>query len=350
MPIELRKLVKTKNNSIKLLSLAILLLLVGMITVCKSPNRQPLTVQPPSNLQTKHWGDEPIQPIPNEINLNSAKVSLGEKLFNESRFSKNNTISCASCHNLELGGTDRKAKSIGIDNQLGDINSPTVFNSAYNFKQFWDGRAETLEAQIDGPTHAANEMGSDWNEIIQKLRQSSEYTSEFEKLYPDGIQTENVKDAIAEFERSLTTPDSPFDLYLRGNHEALSKEEIDGYRLFKTVGCISCHQGVNIGGNLFQEFGIMGNYFNDRGAIKKADFGRFNVTQNEYDRYVFKVPSLRNVEMTPPYFHDGSAQTLPEAVGVMSKYQLGRKLSDQEIDSIERFLKTLNGKYKRYNP
>lgn len=348
--IELRTLMKIKNNPLKILSIGILLFLVGMIGVCKRPARQPLNAQLHPNLQTKQWGDEPIQPIPNEINLNPEKVALGEKLFNEPQLSKNNTVSCASCHNLELGGTDRKARSIGIDNQLGDINSPTVFNSSYNFKQFWDGRAETLEAQIDGPTHAANEMGSDWNEIIQKLQQSSEYTSKFEKLYPDGIQTENVKDAIAEFERSLTTPDSRFDLFLRGNQEALIKEEKDGYKIFKSVGCISCHQGVNVGGNLFQEFGVMGNYFDDRGGITKADFGRFNVTQNEYDRYVFKVPSLRNIEITPPYFHDGSAQNLPEAISVMSKYQLGRKLSDQEIDSIVKFLKTLNGQYKRYNP
>jgi cytochrome c peroxidase len=339
---------KTKINWFKLLSIAVLLIFVGLVAVCNRAAFPTPALVTNIDSQSKQWTDEPIQPIPNELDLNREKVALGEKLFSEPQLSKDNTISCASCHSFDLGGTDRKARSTGIDGQSGEVNAPTVFNAAYNFKQFWDGRAETLEEQIDGPTHSAKEMGSDWNEITEKLRQSPEYTAEFANLYPNGIQIENIKDAIAVFERSLTTPDSRFDQFLRGNQEVLTKEEKEGYRTFKSVGCISCHQGVNVGGNLFQEFGVMGDYFEQRGNITKADFGRFNVTNHESDKYVFKVPGLRNVEMTAPYFHDGSAKNLEEAVSVMSKYQLGRKLSVEEINSIVKFLKTLNGEYKRY--
>lgn len=340
---------RTNNKIIKLLSIAALLIFVGLIAVCKRVSFQ--TVVPPekTDLPQKKWGDEPILPIPDELTLDAGKVELGEKLFNDVRLSRDNTISCASCHSLSLGGTDQLPRSVGIKGQLGTINSPTVFNAAYNFKQFWDGRAETLEEQIDGPVHASAEMGSNWDELVEKLRQSPEYASAFATLYEDGVQTPNIKDAIATFERSLITPDSRFDQFLKGNQEVLTKDEKEGYRMFKTVGCVSCHQGVNMGGNLFQEFGVMGNYFEDRGNLTEADLGRFNVTKKESDRYVFKVPSLRNIELTPPYFHDGSARSLEDAVKVMSKYQLGRELSPEEIDSIVKFLKTLNGQYKRYN-
>jgi cytochrome c peroxidase len=337
---------RSKPNAIKLIAVLALFAPVVFLTVCKRNSVQnSLAIV---DISRAKWADEPIQPIPTEISLNAGKVALGEKLFNETQLSHDNTISCASCHSLDKGGTDQLAHSKGIAGATGSVNAPTVFNSAYNFKQFWDGRAETLEAQIDGPTHAAGEMGSTWEEITGKLNQSPEYVAEFARFYPDGIHTENIKDAIATFERSLITPNSRFDQFLKGNQEILTKEEKEGYRTFKTVGCISCHQGMNAGGNLFQEFGVMGDYFNDRGNITEADLGRFNVTHQDYDRYVFKVPSLRNVSETYPYFHDGSAQTLEAAVTTMSKYQLGRELSPEEIDSIVLFLKTLDGKYTRY--
>ncbi|MEP6848265.1 MAG: cytochrome-c peroxidase, partial [Acidobacteriota bacterium] len=291
---------------------------------------------------------EPITPIPTEISLDAAKVALGEKLFNDPQLSHDNTVSCASCHSMTLGGTDQKAHSTGINGQAGGINAPTVFNSGYNFKQFWDGRADTLEEQVNGPTHAAGEMGSTWEEIVSKLSQSPEYVSAFGQVYGAGVTDENIRKAIAEFERSLTTPDSRFDQFLKGNQDALTADEKEGYHLFKSVGCVSCHQGVNVGGNLFQEFGVMGDYFSDRGNLTKADLGRYNVTHRESDKYVFKVPSLRNVSQTHPYFHDGSAKTLEDAVAVMSKYQLGRPLSPDEIHSIVKFLKSLDGVYTRY--
>jgi cytochrome c peroxidase len=288
---------------------------------------------------------EPIMPVPLFVGLDEKKVALGEQLFNDPRLSRDNSISCASCHALEKGGTDRLALSTGIGGKVGEVNAPTVFNSAYNFKQFWDGHAETLEDQIEGPTHNTLEMDSNWTEIITKLKASPDYVQAFSAIYPGEIQGDNIKDAIATFERSLITPNARFDRYLRGETNALTDEEKQGYQLFKSYGCVSCHQGINVGGNLFQKFGLMGDYFAGR-KVSKADFGRFNVTGKETDKYVFKVPSLRNVALTAPYFHDGSAKQLEDAVMIMSFYQLGRPLSLDDRDAIVKFLKTLSGEYK----
>ncbi|MCI0539388.1 MAG: cytochrome-c peroxidase [Verrucomicrobiales bacterium] len=288
---------------------------------------------------------EPIRPIPQTISVNPAKVSLGKKLFHDPVLSRDRTVACASCHALDKGGTDQRARSIGVNNSEGPINAPTVFNSAFNFKQFWDGRAETLEDQVDGPTQAALEMGANWEEVLSRLKSSSEYVAAFKQAYPDGIQHKNVKDAIAEFERSLITPNSPFDRYLRGDDKALTDDEKEGYRKFKAYGCITCHQGVNVGGNMFQPLGLLGDYFADRGGETKVDLGRFNVTGKEEDKYTFKVPSLRNVALTGPYFHDASAKTLEEAVATMAKYQLGRELPPKDLEQIVLFLKSLTGEY-----
>jgi cytochrome c peroxidase len=290
--------------------------------------------------------NEPIQPIKRQLELDQTKVALGDKLFHEPQLSHTNTISCASCHNLSTGGVDRLVRSIGINGVVTSVNSPTVFNSGFNFRQDWDGGFETLEEQVEGAIKKPERMGSSWDEVIGKLKRSHFYTKAFSKIYEDGITSDNVADAIATFERSLITPNSRFDKFLRGDVNAITAEEKEGYRRFKNYGCVSCHQGVNLGGNLFQEFGIMGNYFSDRGKITPADFGRFNVTGNEEDRYVFKVPSLRNITLTAPYFHDGSAATLEQAISVMAKYQLGRDLSKETIDFIIKFLTTLTGEYQ----
>ncbi len=307
-------------------------------------NEQPVIAQlgPPISAA----GDEPIEPIPMQIPLNMEKVVLGKQLFNDPKLSKTNTISCASCHDLTMGGTDRKALSVGIDGQLGTINAPTVLNNSFHFKQFWDGRASSLEEQIEGPIHAPNEMGSSWPEIVEKLRQSPEYVSAFDKLYEQDISADHIKDAIATFERALYTPNSRFDQFLRGNTSALTKEEKEGYRRFKGYGCVACHQGVLLGGNMYQKFGVFGDYIKERGNETKADLGRYNVTGKEEDRYMFKVPSLRNISLTAPYFHDGSAETLDKAVKVMVNYQLGREADQKDIDLIIQFLKTLNGEIK----
>jgi len=309
----------------------------------RASDLQPL---PGTNAVLRPKAREPIRPIPQSVPLDAAKVALGHKLFDEPRLSHDNTVSCASCHNLKTGGVDHRVHSLGINQAEGVINAPTVFNSGLHFKQFWDGRADSLEEQVDGPTQDVNEMGSTWPEILAKLEHSSAYVNAFKEIYPDGIQHQNVKNALAEFERSLITPNSRFDRYLRGDDTAITAEEKQGYLKFKTYGCIACHQGVDVGGNMFQPLGILGDYFGDRGKVTKADFGRFNVTGHDEDKFVFKVPSLRNVALTAPYFHDGSAQTLEQAVTTMAKYQLGRELPPRDLEQVVLFLKSLTGQYE----
>jgi len=205
-----------------------------------------------------------------------------------------------------------------------------------------DGAA-TLEDQIDDPVQVQNEMGSNWEEIIGKLKRSPAYVLAFREIYAGDIRRENIEDSIAVLERSLATPNSRFDRYLRHEAHALPSREEEGYHLFQSLGCASCHQGKNLGGNMYQKLGVMAPYFEDRGHITKADLCRFNVTGDESDRHMFKVPALRNVALTPPYFHDGTAATLDDAVRMMARYQLGRKLSAGEGELIVEFLKTLTG-------
>lgn len=288
---------------------------------------------------------EPISPIPESILLDPGKVSLGSRLFDDPRLSGDNSVACATCHVLSKGGMDGLKRSIGIRGQTGEINAPTVFNSAFNFKQFWNGRAASLEDQIDGPVRHAREMASDWPATIAKLSLDAHYKSEFGKIYRDGIQPASVKDAIATFERSLITPNSRFDRYLKGDRDAVTREETDGYQRFKSYGCVACHQGINVGGNMYERLGIMGDYFKDRGNVTPADLGRFGVTGIESDIHVFKVPSLRNVALTAPYFHDGSAATLEQAVMTMGTYQLGIVIPADDVALIVKFLRTLTGEY-----
>ena len=289
--------------------------------------------------------DEPIQPIPAQPTLDARKVALGDRLFHDKRLSKDDTVSCASCHSLSRGGVDGLRASIGIGGAVGTVNAPTVFNSSLNFRQFWDGRAATLEEQAAGPVHNPMEMGSNWAEVLGKLSRDAALVAQFKASYADGLQPRNVQDAIATFERSLTTPNARIDRYLRGDRGALSADEQRGYQLFKAYGCVACHQGVNVGGNMFQTFGVMGDYFARRGNVTPSDLGRYNVTGKESDRHVFKVPSLRNVALTAPYFHDGSAQTLADAVDVMFRYQLGRPAAPQDKELIVKFLHTLTGEH-----
>jgi cytochrome c peroxidase len=290
--------------------------------------------------------NEPILPIADKQNSDPKLLSLGRKLFNDKRLSKDGSISCASCHALNKGGADGRTVPVGIQQQLGIINTPTVFNSSLNFKQYWDGRANNLSDQIDGPIQNEAEMGSNWPAVIAVLKQDPNYQKKFTQYFDNGITITNVKKAIVSFEHSLITPNSRFDLYLKGNKKAISADELTGYNLFKQYGCISCHQGMAVGGNLFQKLGIMKDYFADRGNITKADFGRFNVTQQEADRFVFKVPSLRNIELTAPYFHDGSAETLDAAISTMMIYQLGVEPIKSDVQLIAAFLKTLTGEYQ----
>jgi len=289
--------------------------------------------------------NEPIKPVP-KGEFDPAKAELGKQLYFDKRLSGDNTVSCATCHPLDSGGTDNKKVSDGIEGKKGTINAPTVFNTGLLFSQFWDGRAQSLADQIDGPVQNPVEMGSLWPDVVAKLYKDDAYAAAFKAVYPSGITRNNIKNAIAEYERSLNTVNSRFDQYLLGNSDAINEQEKQGYQLFKQYGCVSCHQGAAVGGNMYQVFGVINNYFQRRGNITTADLGRYNVTGNVEDRYMFKVPSLRMVALTAPYLHDGNAKTLRDAVDIMFEFQLGREAPDEDKDAIVAFLKTLPGEYK----
>lgn len=289
--------------------------------------------------------NEPIRPLPLTLDIDRDIARLGDKLYHDKRLSGDLTLSCASCHLLNEGGDDNQAVSTGIGGAVGPINSPTTLNATFNFTQFWDGRAEDLQTQAAGPVHNPLEMGSSWEEVIPRLADDKSYVGSFEELYPDGITGENITHAIAEFERSLVTP-SAFDQYLRGDTSAISAQAKQGYKLFKEYGCVSCHQGMNVGGNMFQKFGALVSFYEDK-AVKEVDAGRMAVTQSSEDKFVFKVPSLRNAARTAPYFHNAAAKTLPDAIRIMGQIQLGKALPEKEIASIEQFIISLNGDVTR---
>jgi cytochrome c peroxidase len=286
---------------------------------------------------------EVTQPLPKFLTLESNKVVLGARLFDDVRLSFDDSISCASCHVLSQGGTDNRYRSVGVKGEVGSVNAPTVLNSGFNFVQFWDGRATSLEEQVDGPVNHPKEMASNWSLVLSKLEKDEGYVSQFNRLYPEGMTVSNIKNAIANFERSLLTPNSRFDKFLRGETAALNVHEINGYELFQSYGCASCHQGINLGGNMYEKMGLMGDYFSDRGSITEADNGRFNVNHNPDSLHEFRVPSLRNVALTAPYFHDGNATTLEQAITIMAKYQLGRAMPADDLNDIAAFLRSLTG-------
>jgi cytochrome c peroxidase len=278
-----------------------------------------------------------IQPIPKQVKYDRPKALLGQKLFFDPILSKNQTLSCASCHDLNNGGDDNQRFPVGINEQVGKLNTPTVLNAQFNMAQFWNGRAKSLQDQASSPIENPIEMGHDLDQIVSILKSDNYYNHAFIKLFPSGVTKENITFALAEFQKSLITPDSRFDLYLKGDKSALTPEEKEGYRLFKSKGCISCHHGVNMGGNLFAKIGIFNIY-------QSNSLGRYEITKDDEDKYFFKVPTLRNISQTAPYFHDGRAPNLKEAIRQMGFYQLGRVLKKDEIDKIYKFLLTLEGK------
>jgi cytochrome c peroxidase len=283
--------------------------------------------------------NEPIQPIlPAKITA-PEKVELGKKLFFDPRLSRSGFISCNSCHNLSMGGSDNLQTSIGHNWQQGPINSPTVLNSSMNLAQFWDGRAATLKEQAAGPISNPGEMAFTHNLAVDTLRSIPQYREAFKQGYKvDKITIDEVTDAIAEFENSLVTPNSRFDRWLLGDQDAITQTELQGYKLFKDIGCTACHNGPAVGGNSFQKMGLVEAYKTDNPAEGVA-----GLTGKDADRFKFKVPTLRNVELTYPYFHDGAYWKLEESVDVMARLQLGRQLSGEDIDKITAFLKTLTG-------
>jgi cytochrome c peroxidase len=285
------------------------------------------------------WADEPIQPLQAPKDINQAQAELGKKLYFDPRLSKSGFISCNSCHNLSMGGTDNLKTSIGDHWQQGPINAPTVLNASLNIAQFWDGRAKDLKAQAGGPIANPKEMAFSHELTIQVLETIPQYAAEFKTVFAkDKITIDEVTQAIAEFEKTLVTPNSRFDRWLAGNKTVLTEQEIAGYQLFKNSGCVACHNGSAVGGNSFQKMGLIEPYQTSNPAE-----GVKAVTGKDIDRFKFKVPTLRNVELTYPYFHDGEAETLTEAVDVMGRLQVGKQFSAEENAKIVAFLKTLTG-------
>lgn len=278
---------------------------------------------------------DPVTPLPETVKTDPQKVALGKALFFDPILSRDGTVSCASCHDLWAGGDDGQEFSTGIEGKKGKINAPTVFNAVFNFRQFWDGRAKDLQEQAAGPIENPVEMGNDFDNLIQTLKKSH-YKKQFDSIYKEGITKATITDAISEFEKTLITPNSPFDRYLRGDKNAISQKAKEGYAVFKQKGCIACHHGRNVGGNMYNKFGIIYKVDDD-------NLGRYNVTKNPADKYFFKVPSLRNVTKTAPYFHNGAISDLREAVYFMAKHQVGRPISEKEVEKIIAFLHALEG-------
>jgi len=287
---------------------------------------------------------EPIQPIEPAKEINQARAELGKMLFFDPRLSRSGFISCNSCHNLSMGGSDNLKTSVGDHWQQGPINSPTVLNSSMNLAQFWDGRAADLKEQAGGPIANPGEMAFSHTLAVDVLTSIPAYVRDFRLTFgSEGVDIDRVTEAIAEFEKTLVTPNSHFDLWLLGDASALTQQELAGYELFKSSGCVACHNGPAAGGNSFQKMGLVEPY-----QTRNEAQGRAAVTGQDADRFKFKVPTLRNVELTYPYFHDGEAATLSDAVEVMGRLQLGRVFDEAENASIVAFLKTLTGDQPKF--
>ncbi|WP_413282840.1 cytochrome-c peroxidase [Vibrio sp. MA40-2] len=282
---------------------------------------------------------EMIKVIEPAQGLDAKQVELGKMLFFDPRLSSSNYISCNSCHNLATGGVDNLESSVGHKWVLGPINSPTVLNAELNFVQFWDGRAADLQEQAAGPIENPKEMAFSHNLAVETLGTIPQYRAMFKQAYGSEEPTiENVTHAIAEFEKTLRTPNSRFDKWLKGEDSAITNHEKTGYLTFKRKGCTACHSGALLGGNMYQKMGIVKQYITDNPKV-----GRYAVTNNEADKFVFKVPTLRNVELTYPYFHDGAEWDLTQAIITMADVQLGQEMTQSEAESITAFLKTLTG-------
>src|ERR1700730_1673751 len=281
--------------------------------------------------QPSEWNstvaEEPITPIPGPPKTDPLKIKLGERLFGDPRLSHDNSRSCSSCHDLGTNGASTKSQDVGLNGSSLPLNTPTIFNAALNFRFGWEGNIRTLEADAKAALENPQLMGTSMPEVVEKLAADPNMRREFAAAYGGGPDARNISDALVSFERTLVTPDSRFDRWLKGDATALSSDELDGYRLFKSLGCVSCHQGVNIGGNLFERHGI----FHPLASPKPE---------------ILRVPSLRNVATTPPYFHDGSAETLDDAVRKMGLAQLNSTLTDQQVNAIVAYLQTLTGKYR----
>jgi len=281
-----------------------------------------------------------VAPIPADNTMTVEKIELGKMLFFDPRLSGSNWISCATCHNPVMAFTDRIPRALGHAMSEGPRNTPTVLNAAFIEVQFWDGRAATLEEQALGPIQADVEMNQSLEDAVKDIKAVPEYVSMFRTVFggDDPVTPENLAKAIAAFERTLITPNSPFDRYMRGDEFAISEDAKAGLELFKTKGCVACHNGPAFTNSNFHRIKVPGS----------TDLGRFNVTGEEQDKYLFRTPTLRNVELTGPYFNNGSVQTLDGAVKVMGSQALGLELTDEEARLLDEFLKTLTGDMPRF--
>jgi cytochrome c peroxidase len=296
--------------------------------------------------QSAPLGPEPISPITPIESASSAKLSLGEALFRDPRLSHGDVLACVSCHIIGAAGDDGRDRAIGGDGRSLDFNTPTIFNAAANFRLNWRGNFRTLQEHNEATLLDPRIMGTSWDELLAKLRADPDYQTRFAAVYDALPARANVLDALDAFQRSLVTPNARFDRYLRGEKDAITAEEERGYRLFKAYGCAACHQGQNVGGNLFQRFGIFSAPLAGKAGITEAELGRFTITHRKADRNVFRVPSLRNVAVTAPYFHDGRTASLTKAVEIMARIQLDREPPKPDVDLIVAFLGTLTGEYR----
>jgi cytochrome c peroxidase len=291
---------------------------------------------------------KPIPDSPPAIEGNELtpdKVKLGKMLYFEPRLSASDLISCNTCHNMATAGVDLQETSVGHAWQKGPRNAPTVLNSVFNIAQFWDGRAKDLAEQAMGPMQATVEMSNTPERVVETLKSMPEYVELFQKSFPgagDPVTFDNSVKAIEVYESTLLTPDSPFDRYMKGDESALTAEQKEGLKLFMDKGCASCHNGINVGGAGYFPFGLVKKPSEE--VRPTGDKGRFAVTKTESDEYVFKVPTLRNVTLTAPYFHSGKVWDLNDAVTIMGEAQLGQELNDEEVDKIVIFLGALTGK------
>lgn len=327
---------------------AILTSLLGIAVVSRpsTPKRSHLTNEARQRPQ-RRLHDEPIQPIPTARIKNPLRLALGRDLFHDRRLSRDGTTSCATCHDLQQGGDDGRPVPAGTDGIAGQVNAPTVFNAVHNFRQFWDGRAESLAIQLEGPLFTEAEMGwKDWDSLLEFLETQADLVERFEGVFDDGLTRENLVEALVEFETVLVTPGSAFDRWLTGESLALSTQALEGYSLFKEIGCIACHQGKNVGGNMFQRVRLESS--DQAREMEGQHLGRFTVTGQERDRFRFKVPSLRNIELTAPYMHDGSIPDLRSAIQFMASQQLGKDLTEEEVSLLEAFLESLTGEVPVY--
>jgi cytochrome c peroxidase len=323
-------------------------LLAGLtLAACRGPTSapEPRPIEP--FLTTT---GQPIEPLPLDEPVDIERASIGEALFKEPLMSGDGKVACSDCHSEKHALADERAKSEAAGRPYSPVNSPTMYNVRYLFKLAWGARFDSLETHNDALMTNPNVMASSWEGAAQRLAAKAAYGARFQHAFADGLTPMNVRAALLEYERSLVTPNAPFDRYLRGETSAISERAKRGYALFKTYGCASCHQGMAVGGNMVQRVGIMRDYFADRGKVTPPDWGRFNLTHLERDRFVFRVPSLRNVALTAPYFHDGTAATLENAVTAMARYQLGRELEPEDVALLADFLRTLTGEYRGKPP